>query len=134
MLPEISDDLTEDYEVEIQPSRTWKLDFENKRILGIAEEAESIEQTIYAILKTERYDSLIHTWDYGVELKDLFHKPLGYVLSELKRRITDALLCDDRIQSVYNFAFNMEKRGVVAVSFSVGTSYGEINTGTEVEI
>lgn len=134
MLPEIEDDLTEDYEIEVQPSRTWKLDFENKCISGTVDEQESIQQTVYCILNTERYDGLTHTWEYGVELKDLFNEPLGYVLSELKRRITEALLQDDRIQSVDNFEFNTDKKGVVAVSFVVGTDYGEVKTGTEVEV
>lgn len=133
MLPEIEDDLTEDYEVEEQPSLTWKLDTANERISGTVDEKESIQQAIYCILSTERYDSMIHSWDYGVELKELFDQPLGYVLPELKRRITEALLQDDRIQSVEEFRFNTEKKGIVTVSFTVGTNYGEVSVEKEVE-
>ena len=134
MLPAIEDDLTEDYEVETQPSFIWKLDAENGRISGTADGKESIRQAIYCILNTERYDSMIHSWDYGVELKDLFGEPLGYVLPELKRRITEALLQDDRIQTVDNFVFDTKKKGVVAVSFTVGTNYGEVSAEKEVKI
>ncbi|MDY5845228.1 MAG: DUF2634 domain-containing protein [Frisingicoccus sp.] len=134
MLPAIEDDLTEDYEVETQPSLTWKLDAVNGRISGTSDGKESIVQAIYCILNTERYDSMIHSWDYGVELKDLFGEPLGYVLPELKRRITEALLQDDRIQTVDNFVFDIKKKGVVSVSFTVGTNYGEILSEKEVEI
>ncbi len=133
MLPSVEEDLTEGYEVEEQPSLTWKLNISSNRVSGEIDQIESIKQAIYCILNTERYESLIYSWDYGTELKDLIGEPASYVIPELKRRITEALTQDDRIQSVSNFSFDTKKKGSTHVSFIVETNYGNIRAETEVD-
>ena len=123
MLPKIDDDLSEDYEVEEQPSLAWKLDLSNGRIRGTVDGREGIRQAIYCILCTERYESLIHSWDYGVELMDLYGTSPGYALPELERRIKEALMQDDRIYAVEGFSFEWKKKGAVALSFTAVTEY-----------
>ena len=89
---------------------------------------EAVKQAIYLILSIERYDYIIYSWNYGVELKNLFGKPLSYVLPEIKRRVTEALLQDQRIKGVDNFSFET-KRGIVYASFTVHTIYGNVESG-----
>ena len=114
-------------------NKTYKINLNSNRINGFVDELESIKQAIYLILSTERYKYIIYSWDYGVELVDLYGKPLPYVISELKRRVTEALTQDDRIEDVTEF--NFEKKGKrLYATFTVVTTQGNIPTGLEVEV
>lgn len=75
---------------------------------------------------------MIYSWNYGIELKDLYGRARGYVCSELPRRITEALLQDDRILSVSDFRFS-GKGNVIAVSFVLTTIYGKTTGELEVK-
>ena len=103
------------------------------RIKGFVNDLSSIEQAIYIILGTERYKFPIYSWDYGVELIDLYGKPMPYVMAELPVRIKDALLVDNRISDVMDFKFT-KKGKKLGVSFTVITNAGNINSGLEVEV
>lgn len=134
MIPEVNDGLTIDFEEAVAlPSKTYKLHTAKNRIVGLIDEVEALKQAIFLILNIERYDYIIYSWNYGVELKDLFGKPIPYVLPEIKRRVTEALVQDDRIDSVDNFHFIVNK-GKVLTSFTVHSIYGEIETEKEVMI
>lgn len=69
-----------------------------------------------------------------MELKELFGQPIPYVVPELQRRITEAVMQDDRTKSVDNFQFDTSKRGVVAVTFTATSIYGEVEIEKQVEI
>lgn len=103
------------------------------RINGYVEELESIKQAIYLILSTERYAYVIYSWDYGIELIDLYGQPMPYVMSELPRRIEEALTMDDRIESVTDFEFE-QKGNKLKTTFTVVTTLGNIGTELEVEV
>ncbi|MEG2597445.1 MAG: DUF2634 domain-containing protein, partial [Oscillospiraceae bacterium] len=66
-------------------------------------------------------------------LLNLFGKPTSLVLPELKRRISEAILQDDRMISVYDFSFQKEK-GSVRCTFVVQTIFGEFQQEKEVKI
>ena len=70
----------------------------------------------------------MYSWNYGIETMDLYGEPVSWVCPELQRRITEALVWDDRIDSVDDFTFDLSQKGVVHVSFVVHTIYGEIQT------
>jgi hypothetical protein len=95
MIPKENSDL--EFKFQQQPSRTYKIDIDKEKIRGYTEEIEAVKQAIYKIINTERYNYLIYSWNYGIELADLFGEPIPYVYSELKRRIAEALTQDDRI-------------------------------------
>ena len=90
-------------------------------------------QAIHLILSTERYKYNIYSWDYGVELIDLFGKPMPYVMSELPRRITEALTQDNRIDNVTNFEFE-QKGKQLHTTFTVVTTAGNVSTALEVTV
>jgi len=115
------------------PTKTYALDWERGRIRGYADKKEAMRQAIYLMLSTERYEYPVYSWDYGVELSELYGKPLGYVLPELKRRITEALRQDDRITGVEDFSFETQ-RGKVSVRFTAQTVFGEMKLEKEVDI
>lgn len=134
MIPSVSGFLEQDFEIEEQPTLTYKLNSGNGRVQGYAENIEAMKQAIYKILLTERYQYLAYSGDYGIETLDLFGEPVSYVCPELERRIKEALLWDSRIESVDNFEFDVSKKGVVHVSFSVKTVFGDVKAEKEVKI
>ena len=129
MLPAQEIELIEDFTITTQPGLTWRLDLEQKRMSpGMVDGIEAVEQAIYKILLTERYQYPIYSWDYGIELLDLYGKPLSYVRPELERRIREALLQDDRITAVDSFYFeSVADKNSLQVTFTAHTIYGDTN-------
>jgi hypothetical protein len=121
-------------EVTEQPSFTYLFDIEKERIKGYTDGQLAMKQAIYKILLTERYQWVIYSWNYGVELAELMGKPITYCVPEIKRRITEALLQDDRILDVDEFQFDLSVRETVKVKFSAHTVYGDVDAETEVPI
>lgn len=111
-------------EVTAIPSADYRMELAGEHVTGTCEDLEELRQTIFCILNTERYQYPVYSWNYGIELKDLYGKTTDYVMSELKRRITEALTQDDRIESVNNFEFETAGKSILAV-FSVHTIFGE---------
>lgn len=133
MIPTTSGVLSADLTIERQPTKTYKLNIENNVINGFCDGIESMTQVIYKILNTERYKYIIYSWNYGIELLDLFGEPIDYAVSELKRRITEALLQDDRITNVDEFECENDRRNV-HLTFTVHTIFGDIQTEKVVEV
>ena len=128
MLPESANyELISDYDDLEQTSATYKLDKENKRIVAVYEDyKEIIRQAVYLILMTERYNYAMYSWNYGIELNDLFGRERQYVIPMLMSRIKEALLQDDRILNATDFNFSI-KHNVYNVSFTVVTKYYNVD-------
>lgn len=133
MIPQNGDDLRQDFVFTTLPSRTLKLDHDWKTITGTIDQIQAVEQAVLLILTTERYQWLIFSWDYGVELQNLIGKDPEYCIPEIERRIREALLQDDRITAVENFEFELNKRKVLT-TFTVISIFGNINVEKAVEI
>ena len=127
MLPSVNNLLTTELIVETEPSKNYRMKFEQNSISGYVDEKDAMKQAIYKILNTERYEYEIYSWNYGIELKDLIGEPVSYVVAELERRISEALLQDDRIESVDSFEYDYSKKGVVLVTFQVHTLFGNFD-------
>ena len=128
MIPSTNTILSTDLEVKTQPSKNYKMHLEQNIINGFCDELEAMQQVIYKILNTERYHHIIYSWNYGIELLDLYGEPVTYVCPELKRRITEALVQDDRIESVDNFKFDTTEKRTVKVTFTVHTVFGNVES------
>ena len=115
------------------PSKTYYINRNTNRISGYIDDKDAIVQAIYLILSTERYESVIYNWYYGTEFDSLVGKDRDFVKSELKRRIAEAILEDDRILDVtdFNISFNKDVANVV---FLVETNIGDININWEVKL
>lgn len=133
MIPLMNDDLINDVEIEKQPTRTYEIKLDKDKMGIYTDGIEAMKQAIYHIINTERYQHLIYSWNYGVELADLFGKPITYCYPEIKRRIEEALLQDERITEVYDFEYSYSK-GDVLVKFKVTTDYGEIEAERTVNV
>ena len=128
MIPSTNTILSSDLEVVSQPSKNYRMHLDRNIINGCCDGLEAMRQVVFKILNTERYQHIIYSWDYGVELMDLFGEPVAYVCSELQRRITEALIQDDRIDSVDGFDFNTSEKRTVRVTFTVHTSFGSLES------
>ena len=115
------------------PSLTWKINEERAEERGTVDELEAMKQAVRKILQTERYRYAIYDWNYGIELEKLYGKNVTYVIPELKKRIEDALLADDRVTAVTDFSF-MQEKGSVTAEFMVHTIFGEITAERTVDI
>lgn len=115
------------------PSLTWKINEERAEVRGSVDELEAMKQAVNKILQTERYRYAIYDWNYGIELEELYGKNVTYVIPELKKRIEDALLADDRVTAVTDFSFRQEK-GSVTAEFMVHTIFGELTAERTVDI
>lgn len=123
------------YTEDIFPSKTYRMEIEEEtgRIRRYTDGQEAVKQAVYKILRTERYQYRCYSRNYGVELNHLYGMPVSYVLPEIKRCITEALIWDSRIEAVDNFAFEVD-RGKVHCTFTVHTIYGEFGAETEAQI
>ena len=126
MIPRNSGLLQRDFVIREQPTFTYAMDLEKNHIRGNIDNLAAMEQAVYKIVFTERYQYIIYGRNYGVQLLDLFGMPKTFVIPEIKRRITEALIWDDRITRVDNWSFNIPERGVVDASFRVVTIFGDI--------
>jgi phage baseplate assembly protein W len=126
MIPSTTAFLEQDFEITEQPTHTYKMNLESNLIRGYTDGQEAMKQAIYKILNTERYQYVMYSWNYGIELLDLYGEPVSYVCPELERRITEALTWDDRIQTVDNFEFNISKKGEILVTFIAHTVFGDV--------
>lgn len=108
---------------EQQPSRTYRIDFENGRIIGKTDGLEAVKQAVYKILQTDRYRYLIYSSDYGMEWEGIIGADPAFIRSELRRRITEALMQDDRIEAVQDFEFAFTG-DTATVRFTVVSSFG----------
>ena len=134
MIPNVNI-LTEEITETTYPGRTYYIAHgkSEDRINGYTDDLEAVAQAVYLILNTERYKHIIYSWDYGVELADLIGKPIPYAISEIPRRIKEALIQDNRIEDVVDFEFEIN-RNKVHTTFTVVTNLGNISTEMEVAV
>jgi hypothetical protein len=123
MIPEtlLNDTLTISEGVET--SWTYKVTSDNIR--GYTDGIEALQQAIYKVLNTEKYEYPIYNYSYGIDIESLIGKDAAYVRVELKRRIQECLLQDERIQTVDNFQISVEGDALTC-AFNVTSIYGDI--------
>ena len=137
-MSDTEDNIPNDFEVVEIPSYTYRMVLPTRegdvtKFTGKTDELDAVQQAVYKILNTERYTYPIYSWNYGIELVGLFGQPIPWVYPELERRITEALVWDDRINSVTDFEFENVKNEVHA-SFTVNTIFGSYNQSLVVGI
>lgn len=132
MIPSSVAFLRQNFKIKEQPTKTYKMHMDNNLIAGYTNGLEAVRQAIHKILLTERYQYIMYSWNYGIELMDLYGEPVSFVCPELERRISEALLWDDRILGVDNFAFDFPQKGIVHVTFTVRTVFGNVQAEKEV--
>ncbi len=133
MIPQ-NDGLTPDIQIIERPTKTYAMNLSGADITDFVDNLKAMEQAVYKIIRTERYRYKIYSWDFGIELEDLFGMPVSYCIPEIERRIKEALLQDTRIIEVTDFEFETSKRSAVFTKFKVSTVFGNIDAEREVSI
>lgn len=127
-----------DLEEELTPTRTYKLNFETKRITESIDGVEAIRQYVYKVLSTERASFAIYGTDeginYGVELQRFIGRPFSFISSDIERTVSEALLQDERILAIKDFVIGEPINDTLEVSFTVSTLYGDIKISEEATI
>ena len=129
MIPKSSINIELSPEESIETSRTYKIS--GNKIQGITDGLDALKQAIYKVLNTERYEYPIYSFNYGIELENLLGKDPVYVQIELKRRIRECLLRDDRITEVDNFKFEFNG-DQLKCTFDVHSVFGNLTISREV--
>lgn len=114
-----------------ETSRTYKIT--GNTIRGYTDGLDALQQAIYKVLNTERYEYPIYSFNYGIELENLLGKDPVYVQIELKRRIRECLLRDDRITEVDNFKFEVNG-DEIKCTFDVHSIFGNLTASREVNV
>ena len=136
MLPQSSNvQVMTDLDIVSQPNKTYYIDKEKKIVQGTVEDyLKTVEQSVYLILQTERYDYIMYSHKYGIELKDLYGREENYVVPMLMLRVPEALLQDERIESVEDFSYTVNG-GKFLINFTVKTKYGDLKIeGVEINV
>lgn len=114
-----------------QPSRTYRIDLARKRIVGMTDRLEAVQQAVYKILRTVRFEHIIYSFNYGHELNKLIGKDPLFVRSEIRRMLREALLQDDRITGIGNLQ-TIVNSDSITVQFTVNSQYGSFDVEQEV--
>ena len=136
MLPQSSNvQIMTDLDIVSQPNKTYYIDKEKKIVQGTVEDyLKTVEQSVYLILQTERYDYIMYSHKYGIELKDLYGREEKYVVPMLMLRVPEALLQDERIESVEDFSYTVNG-GKFLINFTIKTKYGDLKMeGVEINV
>lgn len=133
MIPRNFAALNDDFEVLNEPSTTKTYKLHPNKIQGFTDGLDALQQAIYKVLSTEKYEYPIYGFSYGIELDGLIGKDRIYVQIELKRRIQECLLQDERITGVDNFRFETTGDEMLC-EFGVQSIYGELTITKEVNI
>lgn len=111
-----------------QVYRTYRMDFQKKRIGGMVDGKEAVMQAIWKILSTVRFAHLIYDDQYGC---DFFNKindgfTSDYLDSDMPVMLEDALLSDERILGIADFSYEAVSYDSIRISFVACTIYGDL--------
>lgn len=119
---------------EILPTKTYQIDWVNKRIMGVTDGVDAVMQFIRKVLSTDKYAFEIYDWRYGNDLAKLIGGSYDYAVTRIPNIMKEALLVDDRILDIREFQFTRVSVDTLHVSCSVDTVYGVIKYDQEVMI
>ena len=107
------------------PSKTYRLDTVQKRIVGWVDDLDAMLQAVQKIFATERFAWEIYSQNYGIELESLVGKDFEFVEAILESRIQEALSGDDRFLQLENFQVERVDATTLASSCTIVTTIGK---------
>lgn len=106
-----------------RPSATWLINRQLMRVQSNTDGLQAVRQAVEIILNTERFRWQIYSDRMGSETDELIGDDSSYIESELPRMVTDALMVDDRVIEVADFAYTTAG-DTMTWSFTVHTVFG----------
>lgn len=110
----------------MQPTKTYKLNTQTKRIIGFVDENEAMEQAILKSCDTEKMYYDIYTWFYGIELESMVGEDFETVSLMVQDRITQSLQVDDRVITIRDFVIEELNTDECRMYFNCETIFGDI--------
>ena len=111
-----------------KPSRTYRLDLEHGRIVGMVDGLEAVKQAIQKAILTPRFKCLIYDHQYGCEAEEAIitkDATREYTQAVIEGFVVDALRPDTRVLSISNFQTEFEG-DEARFSFLANTIYGPV--------
>ena len=108
-----------------QPTLTWIADPVTRRVRGRGDGWEAIRQAVEIIVNVERFKWQIYTPNFGTDYGGLLGTDPGYAASELRRRLEDAFLPDNRILGIKDYAYTFRDVSLT-VTFTALTVFGDV--------
>jgi phage protein len=119
---------------EVKEAKEWAWDFKKNEFLlkngkmYLVYRDEAIKIWLWKLLKTEKYEEIIYSWNYGTELMDLIGQgySYGYIKAEVERYIKEAieLNLSDYIKEVKDIDIDF-KHTKLMVQFNINTIYNK---------
>lgn len=136
MLPNQVDGIGLDTAIEFEdyPTYTFYVDPISQQVLRMEDGLTAMKQAVQIIFSVERYKWQIFSPNAGIELEGLVGMDFGFITSELKRRIEEALIPDNRILGASDFTFKQTDADVFFCSCTVNTVFGNFQTELELMI
>ena len=125
MLPQSNIDLSRGVVFQDQPSLTWIADPVTNRLRGRGDNWEAVRQAVEVIVNVERFKWQIYTPNFGTDYGGLLGTDPGYAASELRRRLEDAFLPDNRILGIKDYAYTCRDVSLT-VTFTALTVFGDV--------
>lgn len=125
MLPQSNIDLSRGVVFQDQPSLTWIADPVTRRLRGRGDNWEAVRQAVEVIVNVERFKWQIYTPNFGTDYGGLLGTDPGYAASELRRRLEDAFLPDNRILGIKDYAYTFRDVSLT-VTFTALTVFGDV--------
>lgn len=116
-----------DMKIEEYPTRTYRIDFANKRLVGIVDGIDAMAQAVEKICRTERYSERIYSGDYGIELARLVGASMPFVEANLRLTFEDAFSADSRITGLEDVQIEQSNIDEITASCQVITNLGEVS-------
>ncbi len=120
--------VTEVVEAKEKPSKTYKLDLDKGRIMGMVDGQEAVRQAIRKAIITPRFKCLIYNSQYGSEIEEAITQKdatEAYTRAVVPGFVADALKPDTRVLSVSNFQFSFTN-DEARISFDAETIFGMV--------
>lgn len=130
MIPIIEIDLSK-IEITKYPTKTYGLDLVNGKVVDWIDGYDAMVQAIYKQLYTERFMYVIYSEHYGIEIDQYVAKDFPYIQTDSEAVIREALLADDRIQSIEEYTVKQTSLDSLDIQFIVNTVYGILDIHTE---
>ena len=108
--------------------RTYRMDFKNKRIIGMVDGVDAAVQAIFKALQTRRFAHIIYDDQYGC---DIFNKignlnlTQSYLEADLPSMIEDTFLNEEMVRGINDLEFDIISGDSVAIQLAVSTIYGD---------
>ena len=118
---------TGDIKIEEYPTRTYRIDFAGKRIVGTVDGVQAMAQAVEKICRTERYSERIYSGDYGIELARLIGESMPFVEANLRLTFEDAFSADSRITGIEDIQIERSNIDEITASCQVLTISGEVS-------